>query len=146
MSTASDVLTQLEEDLKDKLHSSYGDNYTTDYTNVKYHCKTLKSKDFSAFPSLGFKAPYEETTQFSHGTARICDLYVYLYGYVPSDGLLDTNPDTDPAKVAARELEYFLLNDFTYAENVFIDNVGYGYVDDKLLSFDMVVRINYLNE
>lgn len=145
MSTASEILTQLENDLKDKLHSTYSDNYTTDFAEVKYHSKTLKSKDFESFPALGFNAPYEETISFTHGNARTCDLYVYVYGYVPSDGLLSIEPDTDPAKVTARELQYFLLNDFTYHENVFIDNVGFGYVNDTLLSFDIVLRINYLN-
>lgn len=143
--TASEMLKQLEEDINNKLHSSYSDNYTVDYTKVKYHSKTLRSKDFGHFPALGFKAPYEETLEFTHGNARSCDLYIYMYGFIPSNGMLDVSPDTDIAKIAAAEIEYFLLNDFTYAENVFIDNIGYGYVDDTLLSFDIVFRINYMN-
>lgn len=145
MSTKSEILKQLEEDLNDKLHSSYSENYTVDFAKIKYHSKTLKSNDFEQYPALGFKAPYEATVEFTHGVSRVCDLYVYLYGFIKSDGLLDINPDTDPAKIAAQEVEYFLLNDFTYAENTFIDNVGFGHVNDTLLSFDIVLRINYLN-
>jgi len=142
MTTRNDILDQLKTDLEDKLHPTYNDVYLTDVAEVKRGVYFLS--ECPNRPTVCFHATEDVTDDFTSGNDRSCYLSVYLYGYIDTDGL----GDVDPVQDLVRDVEYFLLNDFTYADNVFIDAIGISDrgAEENTSLFDMDLRIHYMNE
>ena len=144
MSIRNDILEQLKTDLQDKLHSS-NDPYESDIAVVKRGIYFMD--DLAEFPAVCFSLgePADELNEDIEGTEQSRYLHIYLYGYVATDGL----GNHDDLHQLLYDIEYFLYNDFTYKDGVYLGDIGISerpVGENNISMFDMRFKIHYINE
>ena len=137
ISPRNTVLSQLETDLT---MISGTTPYTTDIQEIKrgiYHID-----DFDSFPAISFWCERDEVEEYLMGNTYLRELSVYFFGY--ATGLSEVTA----IHQFEEDVEYFLVNDFTYSGNVLIDNVilyekGTISATDDAAMFLLNFRIKY---
>ena len=137
ISPRNTVLSQLETDLA--LINGTG-VYTADIQEIKrgiYHID-----DFDAFPAVSFWCENDEVEERLMGNTYLRELSVYMFGYAAGVS------EVTAIHQFEEDVEYFLDNDFTYSNNVLIDNVilyekGTISTTDDAAMFLLNFRIKY---
>ncbi len=111
MSVRNDILNQLATDLA--LINGTG-AYTTTIQSIKRGIYDIK--DFDTFPALSFWCRNDDVEQYVFGGNKLRWLSVYMFAYTKGDGeILAIHEFED-------DVEYLLDNDFTYSDDVLIEN------------------------
>ena len=141
MTERLDIITQIENDLKDKIKVSRG--YKTEPAEIKRGFN--KWTDFIVKPGIGFSMAGDEPDINSESGFIIRWFKVFFYGYAETDGA----GNTDAIYNLLQDMEDFLMSsDFTYTGNVEILDIDIreGGASDQINFFLMETRIAYCVE
>lgn len=135
MSQRTTILKALKDELKDKIAST--NNYNSDLAEVRWGVCVFE--ELVSKPAIAFWCHNDTTAgQFADRDDR--ELNIYLYGFCDTDGY-----STDAIHNLLDDVLYFLQNDFSYKEDVYVGNavVYEGGVQDPALVFELEFRIKY---
>jgi len=135
MSQRKTILSTLKEELAQKITSA--NNYNSDVAEVRWGVCVFE--ELVSKPAIAFWCHNDSTVgQFADRDDR--ELNIYVYGFADTDGY-----NTDAIHDLLDDVLYFLNNDFTYKEDVYIgDVVVYeGGVSDPALVFELQIKIKY---
>jgi hypothetical protein len=135
MSQRKVILETLKSELKEKIISS--NNYNSDLAEVRWGVSVFE--EFTSKPAISFWC-FNDTSagQFADRDDR--ELNIYIYGFADTDGYT-----SDAIHDLLDDVLYFLQNDFSFKEDVYVGNVVVyeGGVSDPALVFELTIKIKY---
>ena len=136
MSERNTILTAIETEIKEKINSS--NDYNSDLMEVRRGIAIFE--EFTSKPAVAFWSKDDKSEEGQFAGSDMRELTILFYGFCDTDGY-----NADAIHNLLDDILYFLQNDFTYKDDVYVGDIAIyeGGTSDLAMVFELEVHIKY---